>query len=371
MTKIGILATAQERHGGTLLYTISMIEALSRLPKDQYSCLIFTTKDNHEYDALGLPIARLPNAFRLIVNRILGKDPLGAVDKVIAPVHSSILLLSTRPFAFTLHDLQERHYPENFGWATRLWRYLINRALTACAAKIICESIFVKRDIVRFFSVPVDHVAVVPAPPISMLRDSREGNEALAELRRTLDLPDCYVLYPAQFWPHKNHRRLVDAFALVARAFPECCLVLTGKKRDEYERVFERIRELRLTSRVRHVGYVEKAMLAALYSGATVVVIPTLYESISIPVYEAFSLSAPVCASRVVGLPEQIGDAGLLFEPLSVDDIAAKLCTLLGDPELRRQCVERGRRRITAVTHGSYALCLREIIDAMNMFQEG
>jgi glycosyltransferase involved in cell wall biosynthesis len=365
MTRIGILAVARQGHGGTLLYTLSMIEALRRLPPDRFRCTVFTAADNHEYDGLGVPVVRLPGSIAVFARRLLGVDPFAAVDKVIAPVYSLKPLASRRPFAFTLHDLQEKHLPENFGVATRVWRHLTNRLLTRRASRVVCESDFVRRDIVRFFGIAEDRIAVIPAPPVTVLRDSRLDEEMLAAVRDKFDLPRCFLFYPAQFWPHKNHRRLVEAFDIVAKAHPECGLVLTGKKRDEYDRVFELVRKLGLTSRVRHIGYVETAELAALYRLATAAVIPTLFESISIPVYEAFSLGTAVCVSDVVALPEQVGDAALLFDPRSAEDMADKVCTLLSDPDLRRQLIERGRRRIAAVNHDDYAAQLTRLFDSL------
>jgi len=364
VTTIGILAIARQRHGGTLLYTLSMIEALRRLPAQFYRCILYTAADNFEYDNLDVPIVRLPNAAALLVGWLAGRSAFAATDLIIAPVYSTVLLLGRRPFAFTLHDLQEKYYPKNFGIATRWWRELANRALLACAARTICESHFVKDDIARFYGVEGSRIEVIPAPPISLLRERVVAENDVAAARRKFALPDMYAFYPAQFWPHKNHQRLVDAFAQVLKRHPECHLVLTGKRRDEFHRVFRRVDELGLRNNVHHVGYVEQMDLAALYSGATLVVVPTLFESISIPVFEAFSVGTPVCASRVVALPEQIGDAGLLFDPLSCEDIADKMCTLFQDSELRRLLVERGQRRMTAVTHDDYAARLRALVDA-------
>ena len=293
VTSVGVLAIARERHGGTLLYTRSMVDALSHLPLDRYRVVIFTASDNHEYDALGLPIMRVPGTLGLLARRLMGRNPFASADKVLAPVYSTMLLACGRPFAFTLHDLQERYFPENFSFATRVWRALVNRLLASRAARIICESAFVQRDIVQFLGVATSKVVVLPAPPISMLRDSSPDGDAIEGVRRKFALPKCYVFYPAQFWRHKNHRRLVEAFQLVVQKHSECSLVLTGKKRDEFERVFARVRELGLDDKVRHIGYVEQSELAALYRGATVVVVPTLFESISIPVYEAFSVGTP------------------------------------------------------------------------------
>jgi glycosyltransferase involved in cell wall biosynthesis len=363
--KFGILATARQRNGGTLLYTLSMIEALRRLPQAHYDLTIFTFEDIPEYNDLGLPIVRLPGAVPMIAARLSGVDPFAAVDKVIAPIYSPALLATRRPFAFTLHDLQEKHYPQYFTLATRMWRHAANWLLTRRASRVLCESRFVKEDIVRYFDVPEFRIVILPAPPAPTLRDCDIDAEGLSVIRRKLNLPERSVFYPAQFWPHKNHIRLVDAFAKVAKAHPEVVLVLTGKKRDEYENVFNRVAELGLGSRVHHLGYIEQAELAAVYKCATVVAVPTLFESISLPIYEAFALGAAVCASNIVALPEQVGDAGLLFNPFSVDDIAEKITRLLEDPDLRRHLIERGRERITAVTHDDYARQLDTVLDSI------
>lgn len=366
MTTVGILATARQHNGGTLLYTLSMIDALSRLSVERYKFVIFAAPDNHEFDALGLPIVRVPGAIGLLKSKLMGRNHFDAVDKILAPVYSMSLLICGRPFAFTLHDLQERYYPENFGLATRLWRKLSNRLLAVRAARIICESRFVQRDICKFLGVPEHRVAVVPAPPISMLRDNPSDEDGIARMRLKFGLPQLYIFYPAQFWPHKNHRRLVEAFKLVQNKHPDCYLVLTGKMRDEFERVFARVRELALDKKVIHIGYVEHAELAALYRGAIVAAIPTLFESISIPVYEAFSVGTAVCVSNVDALPEQVGDAGLLFNPNSTEDIAEKICTLLSNSELRTCLIERGYRRMVSITHEEYAESLALVIDDMD-----
>ena len=363
--KAAVLALARQRNGGTLLYTRSMIEALKRLPARDYRLTLYTTADNFEYDDLGLPIVRLPGGLSIAARRLRGRDPFESEDCVIAPIYSTILLATGRPFAFTLHDLQEKHYPQYFSLAARIWRHITNRLLTARAGRILCESNFVRADIVAHFGVPESRIEVVPAPPITSLRDSVSTAEQLAAVRRKFDLPEQYVFYPAQFWAHKNHLRLVEAFARVVRRFPNCALVLTGKQRDQFDRVFARVRELGLAGRVRHIGYVEQAELASLYRCATLVAIPTLFESISIPIYEAFSVGTALCASNVVALPEQVGDAGLLFDPLSPEDIASAIESLLADPPLRQRLIDRGFDRIAAVTHAGYAARLAGIIDSL------
>jgi glycosyltransferase involved in cell wall biosynthesis len=366
MINLGLLAIARQGHGGTLLYTYSMIEALRRLPAESYRLKLHVEEGNPEYDNLGLPIVRLPTPAAVFAAAAIGRTPFPGADVVIAPIYSTLLLAGHTPFAFTLHDLQEKYYPSHFGALTRLWRELSNRALLRRAGRVICESHFVKHDIVRFYGRDPATIDVVPAPPVGLLQGAAPSSpEDIAEVRARFGLPPVYALYPAQFWPHKNHLRLVSAFAKLVRSHPECHLVLTGKKRDEFDRVFRHVSELDLQSHVHHIGYVEQADLAKLYRGATLVVIPTLFESISIPVFEAFCAGTPICASRVVALPEQIGDAGLLFDPLDVDDIESQMGRLLQEPALREELAKRGRLRAAAVTTDNYAVQLRSLVDTL------
>ena len=114
--------------------------------------------------------------------------------------------------------------------------------------------------------------------------------------------------------------------------YPDLHLVFSGSKQNNQGNVVERIHELGLEGRVRILGYVDSADIPALYSLSRMLVLPTLFESISIPVYEAFALGVPVCSSNVVALPEQIDNAGLLFDPNNPSDIASKIAQILDDP---------------------------------------
>jgi glycosyltransferase involved in cell wall biosynthesis len=367
MGDVGILAVSEPQFGGTFQYTLSMIEALRLLPDHRYK--LFTTENNHWYDNLGLPIERLPPPTAviksLVTRSFTAKKSSGLfsdVDQVIAPIYSTYLLASSRPFTFTLHDLQEEYYPQYLSYKQRAWRFVINRLLARAATRIICESKNVKDDIKQFLRVSPEKIAVIPAPPVSIFRGEWTDHTHLQQVRERLYLPRQYLLYPAQFNPHKNHSRLIDAFAIVLREFPDCHLVLTGEKRLEFPRVMSKVADRKLTSRIRHVGQIDVSELVAVYKLATLVVVPTLFESISIPMYEAFSLGVPVCASGILALPEQAGGAAVLFDPLSADDMAEKIVATLRDTSLRAQLIQRGTERIRAMSINRYAVNLRQLL---------
>lgn len=366
MTRVGILASSKPSFGGSFQYTLSMIEALRLIPNNEYT--LFVSAANNAYAHLRLPTVNLPSGLSAASRRVAQslRPSVGlfhGVDKVIAPIYSPYLLASSRPFVFTLHDLQERYYPAYFSVAQRSWRRLMSTSLTRAAARIICESDHVKMDIIRYLHVDERKIAVIPAPPVSAFRDEDVSPDRLATVKGTLLLADQFLFYPAQFWPHKNHARLVEAFALLASRHERCQLVFTGQKAHDFDRVFARVAELGLGARVRHLGYLSTEELAAVYKLATIVVVPTLFESISIPVYEAFLAGTPVCASKVVALPEQIGDAGLLFDPTSPEDIAERIDAVLRDPVLSGELVRRGRERMRLLTIDRYALQLQELLD--------
>jgi glycosyltransferase involved in cell wall biosynthesis len=291
-------------------------------------------------------------------------DPFREEDILIAPSYSLALLHTAKPFAFTLHDLQEFYYPQNFSWAQRRWRRRVHSRLAGRATEIICESKYVKSDIVRIFDIPDEKVSVLAAPP---LRQSQAGFSAatLAAVRKRLNLPVRFVFYPAQFWPHKNHLRLVTAFKQVVAREPHLKLVLTGKKRDEFEAVMAAVTQAGLESNIRHVGYVEQADLQAIYHLATALVMPSLFESISIPIYEAFQAGTPVAASGILSIPEQVGEAALLFDPLSTSSIAESILRIVNDRPLAESLAKRGQAKLASMTPEHYGTQLQRLLERL------
>jgi len=364
MVKIGILALARQINGGTLPYTFSMIEALESLPSSSYSTTINTQKNNPEFDKYRSPKFFVKSILQLIFCRFFKlKNDFEDADIVFSPVYSLKLLFINKPFIFTLHDLQEKYFPENFTFAIRVWRRWANLILSKKAVAIICESSFVKEDIIKFIGISPEKIYVIPAPPQVSLSKDVDTDKKLPYL------PNEYIFYPAQFWPHKNHLRLIDAFDLVHKEFPRVHLVLSGKEAFNYPKVRQKIELLGLGNAIIHLGYIPQNEMSNVYRNSTLLVMPTLFESISIPIYEAFSLGVPVCASNVVALPEQMDGAGLLFDPLNTQDIAGKIMTLLASAELRSECIKKGQINLRGKTIENYSSQLAKLINASVMMK--
>ena len=367
-TRLGVLVLARPENGGTYQYTLSMLQALRHT--SGFDVTLYGDRTDPELVKSGFPVVpysenRQRQLIALAADRLGVKlaDPFAAEDVLLAPIYSLSLLHTRKPFTYTLHDLQEKHYPANFSIWQRNWRHQIHARLLRRARRVICESSYVSADIVRHFGVDEKRVAVIVAPPQGQFESEMDAQQ-LEAARERMGLPARFLFYPAQFWPHKNHMRLLHAFRGVVDEIGDVSLVLTGKKRDEYQAVMDAVARLGLTQRVRHLGYVEQRDLQAAYQLATALVMPSLFESVSIPIYEAFQVGTPVVASDVVAIPEQVGDAGLLFDPNSVSSIRDTILKLLRDSDTAERLGKNGRARMLAMTPERYGRQLQELLQS-------
>jgi glycosyltransferase involved in cell wall biosynthesis len=109
--------------------------------------------------------------------------------------------------------------------------------------------------------------------------------------------------------------------------------------------VVKEVKELGLKSYVRFTGYVPDEDLPAIYSGADLFVFPSIYEGFGLPVLEAMACGIPVVTSNTSSLPEVAGDAALLVDPYSVDEIAAAMRRVLCDPDVAAELCAKGLQR--------------------------
>jgi glycosyltransferase involved in cell wall biosynthesis len=364
--KLGVIALAGPDNGGTYQYTLSMLQALSHVSGLEIT--VYGDSQNPDLIKLGYPIrhfteSRSRQTAALIADRMHVRlpDRFASQDILLAPIYSLALLHTSKPFVYTLHDVQENYFPENFSRWQRVWRYQVHAQLLARAARVICESGQVKADIIGTFGIAEQRTVVITAPPLQPL-PADASDDRLHSVRIRLLLPEKFLFYPAQFWVHKNHLRLIEAFAEAVTEVPDLKLVLTGKKRDEYDVVMRAIGKFGLRDKVCHLGYVEQDDLPPIYRLATALIMPSLFESVSIPIYEAFQVGTPVMASNILAIPEQVGDAGLLFDPSSVASIKQAILKMTADPEAARRLAKRGQDRMSAMTPERYGAQLKDLL---------
>ncbi len=170
---------------------------------------LYGDPQNLDFAKLGYPICRFAESRAqqlavLIAHRmhVRLRDPFASQDVLLFLIYALSLLHTSKPFAYTLHDLQENYFPENFPWWQRVWRHQVYQQLSGRARRVICESQYVKTDIGRLFGTPAERIAVITAPPLRQ-PETDEPDDRLRSLRVQLQLPDKFLFYPAQFWLHR------------------------------------------------------------------------------------------------------------------------------------------------------------------------
>lgn len=254
--------------------------------------------------------------------------------------------LTDVPSIYHPWDLQHIHLPQFFTDEQRRRREITYRAFCDRAERIVAASSWTKADLVKNFGIAEDRIIVIPVA--QDLGDYPTPTAAdLAEVRTAFELPDHFLLYPAQTWPHKNHLRLLEAVAHLRDTRGLAInLVLTGYQNEHYAQVRAQIDRLRLSHQVRSPGYVTPMQLQALYRLAVGMIFPSLFEGWGIPIVEAFQAGTAVACSNATSLPSMVGDGALIFDPGDTESIASAAATLWTDEALRRGLVERGRARV-------------------------
>jgi len=173
-----------------------------------------------------------------------------------------------------------------------------------------------------------------------------------------------FLLYPAQFWPHKNHVVIVHALKLLREkhglAFD---VVLTGADKGNMHHIKELVIELNLQEVVHFLGFVDQKTLVALYQQAFALIFASFFGPDNIPPLEAFGLGCPVIAARVSGAEYQLEEAALLFDPKSEHELAEKIIKLHGDASLRQKLVDFGKQRALLFSSDHYVENMLQIFD--------
>jgi glycosyltransferase involved in cell wall biosynthesis len=287
-------------------------------------------------------------------------DLFHATDFVLPPTRA--------PGILTVHDLSFLRFPECAH--PHLRRYLMRvvpRSLKR-AARILADSQATREDLVQLLGVPAEKVAVVYGGVEERFSPAPEPARD-AELVERFGLSAPYILSLGTLEPRKNYVRLMRAYERAWEEaggdFPE--LVIAGGKGWLYEEIFETHRALRVREHVHLLGFVEDRFLPALYRCAWLFVYPSLYEGFGLPPLEAMACGCPVTCSNAPSLPEVVGDAALLFDPMDEAAIAQALRRGVEDSQLRERLRAAGLARAAGFTWQKSAEALiREYAQVMH-----
>ncbi|NTV63070.1 MAG: glycosyltransferase family 4 protein [Oscillochloris sp.] len=252
------------------------------------------------------------------------------------------------PSIVTIHDLAFIRFPQTFRAYNRTYLDFATRLTARRASRILAVSEHTRREVIGILGIPPERVVVTPNAARTHFRPPTPA--ALAAFRARHNLPERFALFVGTLEPRKNLTTLLDAYAEVARRFPNVPLLVGGGKGWLYDTIFERLEKLGLREKVAFVGYLDEDDLPLWYAAASVFVFPSIYEGFGMPPLEAMACGTPVVTSNTSSLPEVVGDAGLMVDPHNADALADALCRVLGDRDLHADLAARGPARAAIFT---------------------
>jgi glycosyltransferase involved in cell wall biosynthesis len=254
-----------------------------------------------------------------------------------------------KPFIFTLHDLNHLCVPDNSNAAKRAYYKHIIRPGCHRAAFVLTVSEYSKREISAWAGVSEEKVVNV-------------GNGVGLPFTPTggkYEPGYPYLLYVGSRKPHKNLPRLLEAYS-ISGVRREVRLVLTGSPDQQ---MLKEIEWLGLSGDIVFADSYANGDLSDVYRGALGLVFPSLYEGFGLPPLEAMACGIPVLTSNVCSLPEVVGDAGILVDPLDVEAIGDGIRRLVQDSELRTELRQKGLLRAKEFSWEETAHRTRKVLD--------
>lgn len=387
--RIGLFLDYDPTEGGTFQYSQSMIDAVAALPADRFSVVFGYTSDvwlkylapyeqlrrifinsgfwgrllSLGWTRMGLPMAPWRTICRH-VHPIAEALLMEKCDLWIFPSPTAKSFQIAVPALVSIHDLMHR-YERRFPESSAGWEYFSRERNLAniCrwAKGVLVDSETGRRHLLESYNIAEERLHVLPyvAPKYMLAAKSRPDFDT------RYPLPAKFLFYPAQFWEHKNHKGLIEAMGFLKVEIPDLKLVLAGSPKNAHEKVVELVHSHNLADDVIFLGYVPDDDMPELYRRARALVMPTFYGPTNIPPLEAFVAGCPVAISGIYGMPEQVGDAALLFNPESSEEIAGCIRKLWFDDALCARLIERGKKRAEAWGREQFDERLKTIIEGI------
>ena len=389
MKRIVIYLTASPSDGGKYQYSQSIINALENLDEKVFT-LFAVYPENHWGNLLSARfnkrVLKRNNLFLSILKKSLfyffpniGRNIWREIGKFVDSNHKTLIRINPDlviypgrdPFIHEvklsgivpIFDLMHRYenFPELRQNGIYQERELYYKRLCKYSKAILVDSTIGKEHVIESYLVDPDKIHVLPFIPPPYIYDKISKIE-IESIKSKYKLPEEFIFYPAQFWLHKNHLGLLESLFILKEQGILVNCVFVGSNYNAQSLIKDKIENYGLGDQITILNYVTNKDILALYKLAVALVMPTFFGPTNIPQLEAFVLGCPVLTSNIYGIPEQVGNAALLFDPLDPNDMALKIKQIFQNPELRIALIEMGKERSKEFTNEKFSERFIEIV---------
>ena len=261
------------------------------------------------------------------------------------------------PSITTIFDIQQDYYPQNFDKKVLRNRIKLTQETVNNTDLILTISEFSKQTIIEKYRIQEDKIKITYLDADSSFNDPIDSS-ILETIKHKL--PEKYILYPANMWPHKNHIKLIKGFAIAKKKQEtQLKLVFTGAQERETPQIVKTIEECGLRDEIKYLGYIPQEQMKYVFKCATMLAFPSLFEGFGIPLVEAMASGLPIICSKSSCIPEIVGDSAILFDGEDPEDIANAILMANNDLQLRQKLIQKGidRRKLF-----SWRKCAKETV---------
>lgn len=274
------------------------------------------------------------------------------------------------PFVITHWDIGHRStfaFPEVAGRDTFVDREHFYNNILPKALFVFCESTAGKEELIRFTRLNPIKTKVVPIFPggsSSILVDREAQNNILQQLGL---IKNKYFYYPAQFWAHKNHIILLNAFNIFLKEHTEYKLVFTGSDQGNLLYIKQKTQHFGLEEHVVFAGFVSQETVSTLYQNATSLVMPTLMGPTNMPLLEAMECNCPVICSDFPGHQEELADSAIYVNPLNPSEISSAMEEMVKQHEDYSQRIQSRKKSCSFTLDNALQSLNNHLLEAIRL----
>lgn len=377
-----VTSDRQPNVGGGYTFEQEICDSLSKIVNDTHHELFIVAREGWQQTINNPAIGFIPNTIRYykgplkwLQKKLKYKTNLDKQFKennidLVWFIGATADFDTELPYICNVWDVQHRkqpYFPEVSkltNWEKRNETYA--RTLQR-ATKIIVGNKTSRDEITLYYQIASERICIVPqmTPAYALNQEALNPNIA-----KQYGLPDTYLFYPAQLWPHKNHVNLLHALKILHDEFNiHIPLVLVGSDQGNSEYIKQTINSLSLEKQVYLLGYVSQVDLIALYQNAFALTYVSLFGPENLPPLEAMALGCPVIAMDVPGMKEQLGERALYAQPGNVKSIAMHIRDLYQDKQLREKLIEKGLAEAGTWTGVDFVTAVLKQIDEFEYYR--
>lgn len=314
----------------------------------------------------------LENLLNSFVTELFSAQPILRknydIDLLFCPFSAPSLSERGLPLVSIVYDFQHLEIPSFFTTEERIHRNLFFQDLSKQSNSIVAISEFSKTNFLKYFDFPAQKVFSIPISIYDRLVPLPNPivNETLEKLN--ID-KNSYLFFPANFWPHKNHDKLIKAYSIYRNKCQDIFLdlVFTGDIENLQSSLKDIVCDSNYSSSIHFLGFLDQQNLVAVWQGCEALIFPSLYEGFGIPLLEAMWFNKPIICSNIDSLIEVGGDAALYFDPYDPEEIAKAIIKISCDKSMRYKLAELGQERLKLFNRYSMAQSYLEVFkDALS-----